>query len=109
MPDKPNFPPEGFVAVGEYAFKPPFVPSELQVQQAEEFVFTQPSFMELKEAQRRRNVIRLAMSAATNFMLPVQEGSTQQNFVPLIGGIVQMTIERHDETPVVTYHLLGGQ
>jgi hypothetical protein len=109
MTDRPGWPPEGYTAVGEYAFAPPCVPSELQVEQAEQFVFTQPAFMSLEEAQRRRNVIRLAIAAASNFMLPSQEGAIQKNFVPLIGGIVEMTIERHEETPVFTYNLLGDQ
>jgi hypothetical protein len=109
MADSSSFPPKGFVAVGEYAFAPPYVPTELQVEQAEQFVFTQPAFLSLGEAQRRRNVIRLAIAAATNFMLPSQEGATQKNFVPLIGGIVEMTIERHDETPVFSYKMLDIQ
>ena len=108
MTERADWPPEGFIVIGDYAFEPPLVPSELQLQQAEEFVFTQVVFENLREGQRRRNVIRLAIAAAADTMLSLEEGSVQKNFVPLLGGVVEMTSQRHDESSVISYKLLGG-
>lgn len=103
---KSPWPPEGFVAIGNYAFEPPYVPTELQLEQAEQFVFTDPTFANLDESQRRRNVIRLAIAAASSDTMGAQEGSTQRNYIPLIGGGVQMETARHEGTPVHTYIVL---
>ena len=108
-PTPAKWPPEGHVAVGEYAFAPPYIPTELQVEQAEEFVFSHASFEPLQESDRRRNVIRLAIAAASDFMLPQQGGRDQKNYVPLIGGIVEMTTSRHEGSPIISYTLLGGK
>lgn len=104
----PSWPPEGHIAVGNYAFAPPLVPTELQLEQAEEFVFTQPTFQKLEEEYRRRNVIRLAIAAASSVLLGETESSAQLNVIPLIGGMVQMTTTRHEGTPVHSYTLMDG-
>lgn len=106
MTNRPDWAPEGAVVIGNYAFEPPYVPTELQLEQAEQFIFTESRFEALEESMRRRNVIRLAIAAASNFMMPDEEGALLTNIVPLIGGVVQMTIERHEGSPVLTYSLL---
>ncbi|GEM_PF-4328419 len=104
-----RWPPEGYVAVGSYAFEPPFISTEQQVEQAEQFIFTQPHFVELEESQRRRNVVRLAMATASCFMLGSAEGSQQHNLVSLIGGNAIVVTERHEGTATFTYRLIGSE
>lgn len=108
-PGNNNWPPEGFVAVGDYAFEPPFVPTEDQISQAEDFIFTNPAFEELNEDQRRINIIRLARAAATSFMLGPEEGDKEQSFVVLSGGVTQLTTTRHEGTPIFSYKLVNLQ
>lgn len=104
-----KWPPEGFVEVGKYAFKPPFIPELQQVEQAEQFVFTHPNFLELGENQRRRNVIRLAIAAASNFILGEEEGDKQLSFIPLIGGLARMTTIRHEGTATFSYDMVEDE
>jgi hypothetical protein len=106
MQDK-EWPPDGYTAVGDYAFAPPFIPTEEHIERAEQFIFIDSSFIELKEEERRRNVIRLAVAAATCIVLDTREGDRLYDFVPLIGGkTAKITIERHDDSPIFTYELL---
>lgn len=102
----PSWPPEGYTVIGNYAFEPPTVPTELELEQAEQFVFTEPSFEGLDEGQRRRNVMRLAIAAATSETVGIEEDSSHIKYIPLIGTGVQMNSRLHEGTIVHTYSIL---
>ncbi len=97
-----NWHQEDLVCVGDYAFSPPFVPTINQIEDAEMFIFSHPVFFELEEGQRRRNVIRLAIDAASaEQSLPVEENSRHISVIPLIGDVVVNVISARHEGIVV--------
>jgi hypothetical protein len=100
-----SWPPDGFEAIGDYAFEKPLVPTWQQVEDAEMLVFSHPAFLEIQEEQRRLNVVRLA-TAAASASASLREGiKTETSIIPLIGGVaVIATSKIHEGTVVTHYH-----
>lgn len=67
-PDKAR-PPAGFELVGDYAFKPPFVPTIEEVERAKAFVDGHPELEKLEDDDRYGVVIDLSMMAAARDMV----------------------------------------
>lgn len=98
----PPWPPEGYTEVGSYAFGGPFIPTVDQVEEAEEFVFGNPTFENLEEEQRRRNVIRLAIHHATTEAFR----GKGLGLIPLIGANVEVKFRDEDGVAVREYHIV---
>ena len=99
--------PEGYMAVGAYGFKPPFVPTITQVEEAEEFIFTNPIFADLTEEHRRRNVIRLAMNISIIdpqvVESPIPRTDKITSMVVLTNGIIEINATMNDGVMVREY------
>lgn len=98
---------EDLVPVGDYLFSPNAVPTMEQIEEAEMFVFSHPAFFNLKERDRRMNVVRLAIHGAVSIPFLEQYPDSQQvSIVPLIGGVlIKATFRRHEGTVVSTYEI----
>lgn len=103
--ERKDWPPEGFVAVGDYAFSKELVPTQEQVEDAEIFIFARPEFAELEERQRRLSVTRLAIAAAHGAKGALERGRST-GIVPLYApgfvAIVESIV--HEGSVITSYY-----
>lgn len=92
MNNSPNHSPGERVVVMGYEFQSPHIPTEAHVEQAEDYVFTRPEFLEIIEYVRRRNVFFLASATTVDIGTNFENGERLQVIVPLCGELGEVTV-----------------